>query len=174
MSWSNITYLDTFTRRWGMKKNFSYGVNFEIMFENVMKRCGRFLTKIAFEHDSHVNDANVSTMTMECPKLQDIDLNWCVFRSRNEIDTIIPVFKKVKKFDCNFWYAVSNEDLKELFLLNDSLECLKLDFDEEINFSIFDFLPNETIKELAINCANGFEFRETFNVSISYSIINLL
>ena len=121
------------------------------MFEDVLKRCGRFLTKIDFDYRNEVNDANVNTIRRECPNLQDIDLNCQSFWSRNEIETVIPVFNKVKKFNCRFLYAVSNKDLKELFLLNDGLESLDIYFRMGIQFSIFDFLPNETIKELLIN-----------------------
>lgn len=162
-----------------MKSNVVSDSHFEYMFENLLKICGRFLKELDFSSDfipgddNRLNERTVSSILKLCPNLQSIDIGNLCFQEEIPIETIKPIFSKVKKFHCTIGideYVVSDDDLKNLFLLNEKLESLEISCYESMSGNFLEGLPRETLRELIINSSNCIHIDTICRVSIKLKI----
>ena len=158
-SWSCLKSLDTDVKTWGINKNI-YGDGYKMIFESLLKRCGRYLTKLIVDSYSDsqkcikVDNHIVNMIRRYCLYLQEINIGFRSFESKDEVETIKPIFNKMKKIECIFWYNVSNEELKEFFSLNSQLEYLSIYLEMTmLDMDFFDTLP-QTITKLTIRMRN--------------------
>ena len=150
LSWHHIKSINDDIQTWGMKKKDKLK-RFKIMFESLLRRCGRYLQHVDLECFK-VNDQIVDIVKRECCNVQQINMGYQAVTSKNEIEMIKPIFKYFKKFELTLGNSdIDNEDLKNLLSLNEKLEHFDISDEGRITLNVLDALPSETIKELHIS-----------------------
>ena len=163
MCWANLESLNDNPQTWGIKR--THFENSKIMFEGVLKRCGRFLTHLVLDTLEVYSDI-VNLVRRECPRLQDIDI--INRQSFHNVEILKSIFNKVQKFSCIIVYQDAEGTLKDLLSTNNKLEHLELYFPIEIfSFNFLEVLPQETIKELIIESLN-ISFNRICRVSLNF------
>ena len=162
MSWNHFKSLPSKGKTWKTEMvmdDKKADIQF-IMFQNVLKRCGRFLTQLHLwgldDHDKRI----ITTVAQECQNLRVIDLAYHRV-SRECIQTISTIFSNVKKFKLYYLQDdVNDEDLAYLFSLNKVLEHLTIRFSEYhvVKGNFLDTLSCDTIKELNLSGVGSISF----------------
>ena len=125
-----------------------------MMFQSLLKKCGRFLSKLVVNRaeGDNVDNEILHTIRRECPNIQEIDIGLHEIRGKNDIETIKPIFSKLKKFYLSIDKRdIFDEDLIELFKLNKNIEVLDLFLNKRLTIDILYALPCETIRELLLS-----------------------
>ena len=176
MSWYHVKSLNTDTCSWGMTNKHKRKIHFNIMFESVLKRCGRFLKNLVFGKywiAKWMDQPIVNAIIKECPNLQNIEGGCQNFRNKSDIEIIKPIFHKLKNCYCSLSTLSNNindEDLKSLFVRNQKLERLAICSNKKtIDGSFLSALPSETIKELVFEDANYIKLHKICQVSTCFS-----
>ena len=169
-SWRNLKSLKSDTETWGMEDNVDDKFKFKIIFGKVLKRCGKFLSELIFEEfeGEKVDREIIQMIIRECPNLKNLDVGSQIFnkKSGKSLEMLKPIFHRLKKCD----FILDNKDdindnhLKELFLLNQKMEDVKISCNDKINGSFIYGLPCETLKELFIS-QSDIPLHKIFNVS---------
>ena len=108
---------------WHTCKSYSPEENEKKIFEYVLKKCGKFLTRLNLcEFNQIEDDINISIIANECPNLIDIDLGHC---SKKSIELIKPIFHNVEEFRI-FVKDVDDADLEKLLMLNKKLKTIRI------------------------------------------------
>ena len=141
--------------------------NFKIMFVDVLKRCGKFLTRLVINL-STVDSEILNLLKKKCPNLQDIDI---IFRqdlkNKKDVETLKPIFDKVNCFNCLIGKEIRDKDLKCLFSRNNKLVCFRIYLHYKETCTYFESLPHETIRELQI-WSIGTSFDRICDVSLIF------
>ena len=156
MSWCNFNKtLNLDTVIWGSINKNKSGQLKCMMLENLLRRCGKFLTQIiGFFDVKFENQENkfLNTIKKECPNLKTLDMDYCFFDDES-IRNLKPIFKKIKRFRCSIMneYCENDQKLKDLFSQNSILESLDVVWENDFSDVSGDFInaiPYQTIKEL--------------------------
>ena len=174
-SWDNLNSLNTDTRDWGMKKKIN-DKNFKTIFSNILDRCGNFLTHLEIlsadsPYDYVKVDLPISNIIVaKCPNIQDIDIEYSILADyvrSEEVETIKPIFDKVKKFRCSFRNIIDKKCVEDLFSLNNKMESLDISFREGTDVTVLNALPYKTMRELTIGFYSyDIPFYQIFQVSL--------
>ena len=138
------------------------------MFEEILKRCGRFLTHISLKFsDMDVDDSEnvLSIVAKECTNLRHIDLSH--YRvTKNFIQLFQPNFHKIEVLRCVTDGRINDNDFNNLFLKTTKLKHLKIV--NNCNGNFLHALNKETLTYLELQSnMNGMNF-------ITYIIINFI
>ena len=128
-----------------------------IILENILERCGRFVSEINFEL-LRVCDYYKRTLRKikniifkKCSNIQVIEIGNQFITRKRDILVLKPIFNKLKK--CHFSIVgddISDADLQDLFSLNTKMEHCRIYFSVNISANVLYSLPCETIKSLEI------------------------
>ena len=118
---------------------------FKVSFEKVLRRCGRFLTKLVIEvFKVRVDREIIDTLIKECYNLKYLDMRLQ-----------------------SFAYDVNDEDLIDLFTPMQKLEHLAIKISDRVNTTFLYVLPCENIKELILLKPISVPFYKICHVSIT-------
>ena len=151
---------------WHSFKSFFPSFTSTNMFEKIVKRCGRFLTRLSLKFstmDFNHKESILSIIANECTNLQYIDLGdyWL---TKKIIKLFQPNFHKVEIFKCDT-DDLDDKDLNELFLKNSKLQHLKI-VTVDSDGSFLDSLSKETLTYL--------ELLELHIDSMNYTLCTLI
>ena len=169
MSWYHLKSLDT--RDWQSildKKDNNDNLN--IIFKNVLKRCGRFLAHLQVDipYQSKWDSEIVDMILKECTNLKDVDIGYQTFISQDDIEVIKPIFDKVTKLYCSIDESdIKDEDLEGLFTINKKLEHFEMITNEKVTSNVLNVLPCDTIRNLALHT---FKSSSLFLLNLNVSI----
>ena len=154
----------------GVKKIEVRKAEFLSKLESVLEKCGLFVTNIDFDqcYDSTINKELVDIITRKCPNLQEIDVGFQNFEINNRIDVLMPIFDKLKRFDCAFDEydkATNDKDLGNLLLLNEKLEFFSISSNNILNGNFLNAIRGESMKELIITFGRNIPFHTICRVS---------
>ena len=125
---------------------------FKVSFEKVLRRCGRFLTKLVIHVCKVRMDRKIIDMLIqECRNLRYLDI---CFQS--------------------FSYDVNDEDLIDLLSPMQKLEHLAIKISDRLNTTFLYILPCESIKELRLHQPISVPFYKVCHVSMSYCVVLFL
>ena len=178
MSWHTLKSLNACTKTWGLKKKI-VGKDFKVIFEMLLRRCGRFVNhlvfngRLFFSNDVEVDNQIIKLITNECQNLKDIEISCKIIKDRNDFEVIKPIFSKFTKLGIKIDKCdVKDEDLRDLFASNKKLKCLEIfaDAKSTITADVLYLLPCETIKTLKLHYLQSTQL-QICSVSIDFVII---
>ena len=130
------------------------------MFEEILKRSGRFLTSLSLKYiimdkyDGIDRKTILNTIANECINLQSLDLGDYKI-TKIFVQLLQPNFNKVEDFRCAT-EDLDDEDLKNLFLENKKIKYLKIDADynRKLSGTFLKALSKETLIYLELYSIN--------------------
>ena len=181
MSWHTLKSLNSCTKTWGLKKRI-VGEDFKVIFEILLKRCGRFLWHLVFDGAMHYsNDVEIENqileiITNECQNVKRIEIGYKLLKDRNDFEAIKPIFNKLTKFGFQIGeFDITDKDLKDLFESNRKLECLEIRCHSnlKITAAVLYSLPCETIETLKVHHLKSNQL-QICSVSINFFIVFII
>ena len=134
------------------------------MLKSILKRCGKFLTKIDFSNTYQWDERIYKIIGEECGKnLQFLDVR--VVELRKEcIATLQTCFSNIEVFKCRIYWddTITDEDLSTLFHSNKKLRHLTI----EINGRKYSKIKGDFLKALPIETMTGLHIIHPGSISM--------
>ena len=157
-------------KKWEIKNEITKELEIQIL-EKILKKCGRFLKELVIDKNLklEMNIDVASKILKQCDKLENVDLGYYQFNKRSDLLATKAFVHKFKKMHCTFYPGAedaNDDDLKNLLMLNKTLESLTINPSCNMNGDFLSALPSKTIKKLFLEDSNyEMSFQKIYDVS---------